>query len=130
VARPGGGWAEVDRTGRVLADVTAPPTDLVHLDVPSAPGAPGSQLAAADHAGVLVAATLPRAFSGQVASVTAGTDGKVHLTLAIPVSVDLGDTSQLHAKYGDVAALLAGATLHNGDVIDVTVPQSPTVTST
>ena len=46
------------------------------------------------------------------------------LTLTTPVTVDLGPASQLGAKYEDVAAVLAGATLHAGDVIDVSVPGS------
>jgi hypothetical protein len=36
---------------------------------------------------------------------------------------------ELTAKYEDVSSILAGATLHNGDVIDVSVPDAPTVTS-
>ena len=47
------------------------------------------------------------------------------MRLTTPVTVDLGSTAQLPAKYEDVAALLAGATLTSGDVIDVSVPESP-----
>ena len=48
--------------------------------------------------------------------------------MSSPVTVDLGTASQLQAKYEDVAAILAGATLHAGRVIDVSVPDSPVVT--
>ena len=40
-----------------------------------------------------------------------------------------GRTAELSAKYEDVSSILAGATLHNGDVIDVSVPDAPTVTA-
>jgi hypothetical protein len=42
--------------------------------------------------------------------------------------VDIGDASQLQAKYEDVSAALAGATLHDGDIIDVSVPGAMSVT--
>jgi hypothetical protein len=48
--------------------------------------------------------------------------------MTTPILVDIGDASQLTAKYEDVSAMLAGATLHDGDVIDVSVPGAPTVT--
>jgi hypothetical protein len=47
--------------------------------------------------------------------------------MTTPVVVDIGSTSQLSAKYEDVSSILAGATLHDGDVIDVSVPDAPTV---
>ena len=50
------------------------------------------------------------------------------LALVVPVTVDLGGPTQLAAKYEDVAALLAGAPLTAGDVLDVSVPDAPTVT--
>ncbi|MGH9092839.1 MAG: cell division protein FtsQ/DivIB, partial [Acidimicrobiales bacterium] len=120
-------WALVDRTGRVLADAATPPTGLVHLVVPGAPGAPGTTLPTAAGAGLRVAASLPPAFSGQVATVQVGKGGVVVLDLTTPVTVDLGTASQLHQKYEDTAAMLAGAPLVAGDVIDVSVPDSPVV---
>ncbi len=122
-------WDEVDATGRVLGVTAAPPSYLVHLGVPGVPGPPGSRLGQAARSGALVAATLPPAFAAQVTAVTVGPQGQVSLTLTTPVSVQLGTSAQLPAKYEDVAALLAGATLRAGDVIDVSVPGSPTVTS-
>jgi hypothetical protein len=49
--------------------------------------------------------------------------------MTTPVVVDIGTTSQLSAKYEDVSSILAGAALHDGDVIDVSVPDAPTVTA-
>jgi len=74
-----------------------------------------------------VAATLPPAFRAQVARVVVNARHQVELQLTTPVSVDLGSDTQLHQKYEDVAALLAGASFSAGDVIDVTVPDAPTV---
>ena len=119
----------VDRTGRVLAVTNTPPPGILHLGAPGAVGAPGSTLGADARDGLLVAATLPRAFAGQVTAVTAGSQGQVALTLTTPVTVQLGTTVELGAKYEDVAAMLAGAALHDGDVIDVSVPGSPVVIS-
>ncbi|HVX22920.1 MAG TPA: FtsQ-type POTRA domain-containing protein [Acidimicrobiales bacterium] len=120
------GWALVDRTGRVLADVATPPAGLVHLVGPAPPGAPGTVLRSAQP-GLQVAATLPKAFAGQVAEVDVDAAGQVNLKLTSPLTVDLGTTAQLRQKYEDVAAILAGAHLAEGDVIHVNVPESPTV---
>jgi cell division protein FtsQ len=119
-------WALVARSGRVLADTTSPPAGLVHLVGPSAPGPPGSDVAGADP-GLTVAATLPRAFSAQVTEVDVSAGGQVTLKLTTPVTIFLGTTAQLAQKYEDAASVLAGAKLVTGDVIDVSVPESPTV---
>jgi len=52
----------------------------------------------------------------------------VQLAMTTPILVDIGNATQLSAKYEDVSAILAHATLHNGDIIDVSVPKAPTVT--
>jgi cell division protein FtsQ len=125
VQEPGGAWALLDSTGHVLATEGDPPQGLVHLSakgtIPAAGGTFGAAVAAAH-----VAATLPVAFKAQVAGIQAGSG--VTLTLTSPLTVQLGSTSDLAAKYEDVAAILAGAQLHAGDTIDVSVPASPTVT--
>ena len=120
-------WALVDGTGRVLADTPSPPTGLVHVVGAGAVGAAGTMLAA-DRPALVVAASLPKAFAGQVTEVDATAGGQVTLKLTSPVTVNLGTTGQLSQKYEDVAAVLAGAPLTAGDVIDVSVPGSPVVT--
>jgi hypothetical protein len=75
-----------------------------------------------------VASTLPASFGAQVTGVTVESGGWVQLALTTPILVDIGMATQLQAKYEDVSSILSGATLHNGDVIDVSVPGSPTVT--
>ena len=92
------------------------------------PGAPGSVLGAPDQLGLRIAATLPASFRAQVTAVNVVSAGFVQLAMTTPILVDIGDGSQLHAKYEDVSAALAGATLHDGDIIDVSVPGAMTVT--
>jgi hypothetical protein len=77
---------------------------------------------------VQVADTLPASFRAQVSAVHVEPGGWVQLSLTTPLLVNVGTASQLDAKYEDVSALLAGASLHAGDVIDVSVPTAPTVT--
>jgi hypothetical protein len=120
-------WALVDGTGRVLADTPSPPAGLVHVAGAAAAGTPGTMLAA-DRPALAVAESLPKAFAGQVTEVDATAGGQVTLKLTSPVTVNLGTTGQLSQKYEDVAAVLAGAPLTAGDVIDVSVPGSPVVT--
>ncbi|HLN15329.1 MAG TPA: FtsQ-type POTRA domain-containing protein [Acidimicrobiales bacterium] len=121
--------AEVDATGRVLAVVARPVPGLVELAAPVHAGPAGSDLGAGAAPALVVAASLPPAFKAQVAGITVVPGGRVVLTMTTPLKVVLGTTAELRAKYEDVAAILAGASLHTGDVIDVSVPQSPTVTS-
>jgi hypothetical protein len=51
----------------------------------------------------------------------------VSLALNSGLVVLLGTTSDLTAKYEDVAAIIAHAPLRGAHTIDVTVPQTPTV---
>lgn len=123
----GGGAAVLDRTGRVLSRSPAPVPGLPMVSAPVQPGAPGSWVAVAAEPGLIVASTVPPAFRAQVARVVVDAQGHVQLDLTTPVSVDVGSDTQLHQKYEDVAALLAGAPLAAGDIIDVTVPDAPTI---
>ena len=76
-----------------------------------------------------VAATLPPVLRPDVALVQAGPGATVVLELAGGVVADLGGADQLGAKYEDVASIEAGAQPAAGSVIDVSVPQSPTVSA-
>jgi hypothetical protein len=60
--------------------------------------------------------------------VTEAANGTVSLGLNSGLTVQLGTPTDLEAKYEDVAAIIAHASLRGAKVIDVTVPQSPTVT--
>ena len=98
------------------------------LTGPRAPSPAGSTLGSADQVGLEVAATLPVSFKAQVTSVGVQPGGWVQLAMTTPIVVNVGTASQLPSKYEDVTSILAGATLHAGDVIDVSVPDAPTVT--
>jgi hypothetical protein len=128
VGEPAGRWATLSADGRVLDVSATRPPGLVLLTVPQPPGLPGTVLPARDAAGLRVAATLPASFAAQVTGVTIEPAGWVQLSMTTPIAVDIGTATQLPAKYEDVSSILAGASLHNGDVIDVSVPDAPTVT--
>lgn len=128
MAGPGGKWAELSADGKVLALTAAQPPGLLVISGPTQPGAVGSSLTGADREALGVATTLPASFKAQVTAVRVVAGDLVQLTMTTPIVVDLGTTTQLTAKYEDVSSILAGATLHDGDVIDVSVPGAPTVT--
>lgn len=123
-----GQWAAVATDGRVLALSAARPAGLLTFAGPNVPTLTGSTLGAKDAVGLAVASTLPPSFAAQVTGVTVEPAGWVQLAMTTPILVDIGNATELSAKYEDVSALLAGATLHTCDVIDVSVPQAPTVT--
>jgi cell division septal protein FtsQ len=129
ISTAAGKWESLSNDGRVLEESASRPPGLLLLAVPQTPGAPGTVLSAKDSPGLQVASTLPASFVGQVTGVTVEPAGWVQLALTTPVVVDIGTATELTAKYEDVSSILAGASLHNGDVIDVSVPDAPTVTS-
>jgi cell division protein FtsQ len=120
------GWALVDRSGRVLAVSPAPPPGVVRLSGTAPPGSPGSTVRQS-RAALDVARTLPKAFVAQVRSVGEDPRGDVTLQLTSSLTVYLGSTSDLRRKYEDVAAILSGAQLASGEVIDVSAPSTPVV---
>jgi hypothetical protein len=126
----GGRWAELAASGRVLAVVPARPPGLLEMSGPQPPGSPGTTVGAPDRLGLLVASTLPVSFRAQVTAVNVepGASGAwVQLTMTTPILVNIGNASQLTAKYEDVTTMLANVALHDGDTIDVSVPGVPTV---
>jgi len=124
----GGRWAELAGNGRVLAVVATRPPGLMEL---TGPRPPGATVGGSDQLGLEVDATLPPSFRAQVTAVnveSAASGAWVQLTMTTPILVNIGNASQLTAKYEDVTTMLANVTLHNGDIIDVSVPGAPTVT--
>jgi len=132
VAGPGTSWSVLDGFGRTLEvqpqQVPGLPVFAVHTSTgPVRPAPVGQRLPPAAADGLLVARTLPKAFSGQVVALTVAADDTVTLALNSGITVDLGTATALAAKYEDVAAILARGSLQATSVIDVTVPSSPTV---
>ncbi len=133
MAGPGASWSVLDAHGRTLDVEAAPPPGLPALAVVTAGGAVhparvGGTLTPAGSFGLIVCRTLPPAFSAQVVSVTEAADATVSLRLNSGITVLLGTDTDMEAKYEDVAAIIAHASLHGATTIDVTVPESPTVT--
>ena len=130
---PAASWSTLDGNGRTLAvNPGRPglPVLVVHGPAGPVPPAPvGATVAAWAGPGLTVARTLPPAFAGQVVSITVAADGTASLALNSHLVVLLGTVSNLTAKYEDVAAIIAHASLRGAHTIDVTVPQSPTVGS-
>ncbi len=76
---------------------------------PVPPAAVGGSLPLVAEPGLEVARTLPPAFVAQVVSVTVAPDGTVSLALGSGITVQIGTATELHAKYEDVAAIIAHA---------------------
>jgi cell division protein FtsQ len=129
---PGNSWSVLDDHGRTLEVVPTRPPGLVVMTVNTAegplhPAAVGDTLPGASSFALAVSRSLPPAFSGQVLSITEAPNATVSLWLNSRITVLLGTNSDLRAKYEDVAAVIAHASLHGATAIDVSVPQSPTV---
>ena len=129
VATTAGKWESLSNDGRVLGVSAARPPGLLLLTVPEPPGQPGTMLSTKDAPGSESPRRCPPSFAAQVTAVTVEPAGWVQLSMTTPIVVDIGSAVELTAKYEDVSSILAGATLHNGDVIDVSVPDAPTVTA-
>lgn len=111
----------VDRTGRRLGPAPVG-TNLPRLSVvgPLTPW-PYERWAAP---AARVAAELPVAFAAQVYGVAMDAKRQISLVMTYPVTFILGDETRLHAKFVDVASIVAHQALHRGDVVDVSVPNS------
>lgn len=122
------GWAIVDGNGRVLQRRQRQPAGLPIVQLATASVPPvGSFYAYNSLQGFTVAGTLPVAFKDQVSLIVVHRTGTITLHLTSPVIIELGQATELSQKYEDIAAVIAGATLHAGDVLDVSVPQSSTI---
>jgi cell division protein FtsQ len=133
MAGRGTSWSVLDAQGRTLEVVPTRPPGLAALAVVTTRGtvrpAPvGGTLTPAGSFALTVRRTLPPAFGAQVVSVSEAANGTVSLGLNSGITVLLGTDSDMEAKYEDVAAVIAHASLHGATTIDVSVPESPTVT--
>lgn len=129
---PASSWSVLDVHGRTLEVGPGPVPGLVVFVVRTRtggvpPARVGRSLPPSASAGLLVCRSLPKAFSGQVGSVTVAPAGTVSIALGSGITVQLGTATDLAAKFEDVAAILAHGTLHPTSTIDVSVPASPTV---
>ena len=132
MAGPGPAWSLLDGHGRTLrvgpGRLPGPVVFIVHTATAGIPPAPvGRSLPPSAGPGLEVCRTLPPAFVGQVVSVTVAADGSISMALDSGINVLFGTDADRTAKYEDIATILAHGTLDATSTIDVTVPESPTV---
>ena len=122
-----GGWALVDRRGRVLARQAQPATALPQVTGGPPAGRVGGTVAKPVLVGLQVAAALPPELRPKVPVVILGPDG-VDLRLLPTGVVKLGSTDQLTAKLDAVITMMQRANLAHLAVLDVRVPSAPVLT--
>ncbi|MGH9062096.1 MAG: cell division protein FtsQ/DivIB, partial [Acidimicrobiales bacterium] len=123
----GGGWAEVDATGRVLGHSATSWPGLVSLSGIPPLGSPGQALTGYGPA-LTVAAALPSSVLAHVSGVAQVPGGAVRLSLRPQGLVELGGTTQLQAKLTSLASVLSQVDLAKVKTIDLRVPETPTLT--
>ncbi len=126
LSRPGGS-AVVDGSGHVLTTAPWYGPVLPHVVTAVVSGAAGSVVAPAVIPALTVAAALPPALRGRVVSISLGRSDGVVLQLGGGLSARLGPPMDLPAKFEALASVLAGAAPGGPAVIDVTIPNLPTV---
>lgn len=124
------GWAEgpvgkvlVDRTGRVLAVVDAPPPGLPKLL--GLTGVPGTGGTVAPLGPARAAGVLPVFAAGGTTSVTAVDGGNLTMQLVNGTELRLGDDTQLGAKVTAALAVLNAMAGQPVQYVDVSVPTNP-----
>jgi cell division protein FtsQ len=132
MAGPDTAWSLLDGHGRTLqvepGRLPGLVVYIVHTATAGIPPAPvGQSLPPSAGPGLEVCRTLPPAFVGQVVSVTVAADGSISMALDSGINVLFGTDANRIAKYTDIATILAHGTLDATSTIDVTVPESPTV---
>jgi cell division protein FtsQ len=119
--------AFLDATGRVLTWGAPPPVGTFPVLTPSSTLPPGFTVPENLKSGLAAAAALPAVLRPEVRTVNVLGDQNVNLGLADGLTATLGPATQLAVKMEALASVLAGANLHGAQVIDVSVPEEPTV---
>lgn len=121
------GWALVDPAGRVLDTVDTVPTDVVVLEGSFGSLTPGDWVPESRLEALEVAAQLPSGLRPKVATVS-GSGSHLRLVLFGGGLVDIGDTSDLEAKFLSTLTLLVRLDISCLDRIDVRAPSVPILT--
>lgn len=147
VAEAGHRYAAVDRTGRVLSAPVASRPPLPLLTGQLAPGAVGTWLNRSGTAAASVAGALPPSLAARVvyifsrfvpngtSAVPGGAGGstggspEVVLRLSAGPLVEMGSATALQAKVVALATLLQDVSLSGVKVVDLKVPEAPTLTA-
>lgn len=123
-ARPEGGWAVLDRTGRVLATDPERTPALPEVVGAGAPPAPGALMATARPA-IDVVAALPEEIRRSITRVTLAGDAVTLFTGAREIR--FGPPAELGAKVAALSVLLERVGDRSVAFLDVRVPQAPVV---
>jgi cell division protein FtsQ len=127
VDRPGGGVAVVDGAGHVLVWMPVAPPGLIALGAVAVPGPPGAVLGPGARPALTVADALPATLAPRVRRVAVTPGQRVWLDLGGRVSAVLGGPRDIGAKLQSLVSVLAAARPVGPVVVDVTVPDQPTV---
>ena len=122
-----GGWALVDRAGRVLDRATAPPPGMAMVDGVPPAGTPGTQMAPEAADALETASQLPPGLAPRVALVVAGPRGvelRLHPQGIVVIGAAQGAADKLRAAHA-VLATVDGRTV---STLDVRVPTTPVLT--
>lgn len=125
-----GASALVDRSGRVLAWVDAPPPGLAVLTGLPPAGPAGTNLSPDAVAALAVAVALPPELRPRITGVAPaeGGGGEVEMRLSPDGSVRLGLPVDLDKKFDAIRAVLAQVDVRNLAVLDVRRPDNPVLT--
>ena len=121
----------VDATDKPLAVVSVS-RRFPLLELSGANASAPWRFAPFEQAAARVASDLPVAFRAQVAAISISHSGDVALHMTTPLTFVLGPASDLVAKFSAIAAVIHASAVNSvalraGDVIDVTVPGTLTV---
>lgn len=125
-----GGWLLVDRDGRLLERVDAPPPGLVAIADAAKAGGVGETLPPSDADALLVARSVPPSLVGRVVAVAPAAEGGLELRLDDGARVLLGPPDPLEGKMLAVATMLGQVDGRCMATLDVRVPGNPVLTRT
>lgn len=123
----GAPWALVDRSGRVLDQVSDLPAGMVAVEGVTAAAAPGTVVPDGQDA-LAVATSLSGELAARVAAVRVLAGGELELQLHAGGVVRLGAAADLQTKLSAAETMLASVDSRDLAVLDVRLPSSPVLT--
>lgn len=121
-------WTLLDPTGRVLAHQQGQPPEMTRIELASAPGEPGSRVAAPARAALGIVESLPAPLAGRVPTIRVAQDATIELVLDGKIPVRFGPASDIRAKVVALTTLVQKADLARTTSIDVRAPTAPVLT--
>lgn len=127
VAVKGGGWALLDRTGRVLEAQPTRRADIIGVGGTEVTAKPGQSIGSTGRDALAVAAAVPAHLHDRVREATS-VGGEVELHLAPAGLVRFGPAEQIALKMQTLETMLAKADLRRLAVLDIRAPSAPVLT--